>query len=69
MIEFKGRKVDGIDIDGIDPSDYPDFCDAFICAAHWVDTGEDLSDEELEDLQECNQDMVYEMAYERACCG
>lgn len=50
-------------IDGIDTRDYPDFCDAFISSANWV-TGEELTDEELEQLNEENRQLVHEMAFE-----
>jgi hypothetical protein len=44
--------------DQIDYSDAPDFCDAYICEASW-DDGTDLTDEELDKLNE-DSDFVYE---------
>ena len=38
-------KISNIEFDSVDTSDYPDFCDAYICAA-WYD-GESASDEIL----------------------
>ncbi len=53
------NKYVNIEIDGVDMSDYPDFCDAFINYAEHADTGIPLTDEELDAL---NQDssFVYE---------
>lgn len=45
-----------IEIEGVDTSDYPDFADAFICYAERSDTGEPLTDEELDEL---NQDSSF----------
>lgn len=46
---IRGGVVD-VEVDGIDPADYPDFCDAFVAAAYWADTGEALTEEELDAL-------------------
>ena len=50
-------KISHVEIDGIDPSDYPDFCDAYICGAMY--DGEEMTNEQLEII---NQDssFVYE---------
>ena len=40
--------IDNIEFDGIDYSDYPDFCDAFICSAD-ID-GREMTDDELDEL-------------------
>ena len=45
-------KVCDIEIEGIDPNDYPDFCDAYISYAVWADTGEELTESELDKLNE-----------------
>ena len=52
------------DIEGIDTRDYPDFVDAHITAAYWKDTGEELTEEEL-DLVNDNTDFVYEAVIRR----
>lgn len=57
---LNGREVVDIEIDGIDMKDYPDFCDSFISGAHWEDTGEPLSDEELEQLND-DGELVYNL--------
>lgn len=66
LVEFKGREVEIADIDGVDPSDYPDFCDAYFSEAYYTDTMEDLTPEEMEELQEENSELLGEMAFE-AC--
>ena len=59
MTKVNNREVCDIEIEGIDTKDYPDFCDAFISVAYWKDTGEELTEEELEELNE-DRDYVYE---------
>lgn len=45
-VEFRGKVVNDIEIDGIDTRDYPDFCDAYVSAA-WYEDGTELTEEEL----------------------
>lgn len=59
---FKGREIDDVEVDGIDMRDYPKFCDAYISRAMWGDTGEELTDSELEELNE-NYEFVSEKAH------
>jgi len=54
MMDYK--LIDNIDMDGIDYSDYPDFCDAFICAADY--DGEPMTQDQLDILNE-DLDFVY----------
>ena len=61
-MELDGRKVVDVELDNV--SDYPDFADAYICAATWNDTGMPLSDKELDRLQDENDGEFYEMCYE-----
>ena len=49
-----------VEVDGIDTEDYPDFCDAFISAAPWKSSGNALTDEELEEVNDLHFDVVYE---------
>ena len=44
------NEIDNIEFDGIEFSDYPDFCDAFICYAER--NGKPLNDTELDKLNE-----------------
>lgn len=50
------KLIDNIEVDGIDTTDYPDFCDAFISYAEY--DGREMTDEELDELNE-NSDFVY----------
>ena len=65
-IGLNGKPVDvrSIEIDGIDPEDYPDFVDAYIAAANYED-GTPLTDEELNQFQEENYDLVSELIHDR----
>jgi hypothetical protein len=52
MLIFKGRRLTSVSVQDIDFKDYPDFCDAFIESAVWEDTGEALTDDELDQVNE-----------------
>jgi len=54
-------QVEDIEIDGINPLDYPDFCDAFIIDATY--RGRQMTHDELEALNE-DSDFVYEKVME-----
>jgi len=56
------KKLCDVDVDGIDTSDYPDFCDAYICSAAYPDR--ELTEEELEVLNE-DHDYVYQCVIDR----
>jgi hypothetical protein len=64
-LTLNGREVDlrSICIEGVNCSDYPDFADAFIGEAEWMN-GEALNDKELDQLTEENGSLVNEMAHE-----
>ena len=57
-IMFKGRQLLDIQINDIDPKDYPDFCDAYIASAIWGDTGTELTEDEIEEVNE-DRDLVH----------
>jgi hypothetical protein len=59
------KNVTNIVLDGVDMTDYPDFCDAFVMSADKLD-GTPLTDVELEKLNECDETISYvnENAYE-----
>jgi len=57
-------KITDIEVDGIDTKDYPDFCDAFIASAVWKDSGKDLTDEELDELNDSEREFVYEQVWD-----
>ena len=50
-------KISDIEFDGIDPKDYPDFCDAFIISANY--DGEPMTEEQLEEVNK-DGNFVYE---------
>lgn len=55
------REVYGIIVEGKDWTDYPDFCDAYIASAIWADTGECLTDDEIDLLNEVHDDLASEL--------
>ena len=63
-MKLNGREVVDVEVDGVDTRDYPDFCDAYFSYAVWEDTGEELTDEELEELTEKYSDVLNELAFE-----
>ena len=50
-------KISNVQVDGIDWSDYPDFCDAYITDA-WYD-GAPMTNEQIEEINEDTQ-FVYD---------
>ena len=64
MDEFMASVVTDIKVSGVDPKDYPKFCDAFISSARWVETGEELTEHECAHLSDMCPDMVLELAHE-----
>lgn len=56
-----GDILDDVEIDGIDRSDYPDLCDAYISSACFKD-GTPLNDDELDYIQQHYSDYVYKKA-------
>jgi hypothetical protein len=62
-LELNGRAVVDATVDGIDLRDYPDFCDAYFDSAVYED-GTALTDDELIELTDNNQDVVHEMVYD-----
>lgn len=50
-------KIENVEVDGIDTSDYPDFCDAFIASAYY--DGEPMTAKQLDELNE-DSDFVYD---------
>jgi len=56
--------ITDFEIEDIDMRDYPDFCDAYISSATWIDTGELLTEDELDTLNSGYSDLVNELAHE-----
>ncbi len=42
------KLIDNIEVDGIDPTDYPDFCDAYISSADY--NGKPMTDKQLDEI-------------------
>lgn len=65
-LTLNGRNVNikSLEVDGVDSTDYPDFCDAYICYAEWEGTDIELTDDELTQLTEENGDVVHMLAYD-----
>ena len=63
-MQLNGRKVVNAQVEDVDTNDYPDFCDAHFFYAEYEDTGEELTDAELEELNDSYPEVVNEMAYE-----
>lgn len=66
-VELNGRGVvvATIQVAGVDHRDYPDYADAYVESAQYVD-GTDLTDDELDQLQDQHPDVVYDVINESA---
>jgi hypothetical protein len=64
-LTINGKEVDrrSLEVDGVDSRDYPDFSDAYISYATFTD-GTELSDEEMDELNDRHGDLVHELAYD-----
>jgi hypothetical protein len=64
-IMLNGKKVDmrSLEIENVDSRDYPDFSDAYIGRASFID-GTDLNDQEIDQLNDEHGDLVHELAYD-----
>jgi len=51
------NEVTGVELDGIDKDDYPDFVDSYAIYAEWPD-GKKLTENELESLTDQNPDEI-----------
>lgn len=60
MIEIEN--VYGLEIDGVDSGDYPDFCDAFFSFGEL--DGRELTEDELTKLGEDFPEVLCDMAYD-----
>lgn len=63
LYNFKGREIEGIEVDRIDHRDHPDYADAHISRAFYTD-GTELEDFEIDELNE-DSDFVYEMVMKK----
>ena len=56
-------KAYNVEIEDIDTSDYPDFCDAFVSYAEHED-GTPFTAEELDDLHDNHRDVVHKLVWD-----
>ena len=65
-MELNGMAIleDSLVVDGIDMSDYPDFCDAYFDFARFAD-GTVLTDDQLDELTDNYRDVLYEKVTDR----
>jgi hypothetical protein len=63
-LTLNNRNVIDAFVEDVDPNDHPDYCDACFAEAFYEDTGERLTDDELDQLAELHGDILREMAYE-----
>jgi hypothetical protein len=59
MIDF--NKISNIEFDGIDHSDYPDYCDAYIISCD-ID-GKQATEDEINEIND-NSDFVHEKLFD-----
>ena len=52
------------EVEGIDTGDYPDFCDAHVTAAHYTESGVELGDEALDELNDTQPEIAQQYAIE-----
>ena len=57
-MKIKFNEVTNIELGGVDMTDYPDFCDAYVESAEKLD-GTPLTDVELEAFSELEETMDY----------
>ena len=50
MTKFDYKLISNVSLDGLDHSDYPDYCDAFIDSANY--DGEEMTSDQLDQLNE-----------------
>ena len=64
-MELNGMAIltDSLVVDGIDKSDYPDFCDAYFAFARFAD-GTVLTDDQLEELTDKYRDVLHEKVFD-----
>lgn len=55
--ELASRMLTDVELDGIDHNDAPDYVDAFVSSASWID-GTPLTDDEIDQLNE-DSGLVY----------
>jgi hypothetical protein len=62
---MKWNEIENIELEGVEAEDYPDMANASAVSAQWL-TGEPLTDEELDILNEEFAEQITELAREVA---
>jgi hypothetical protein len=57
------NNITDVEVEDVFGWDYPDFSDAYISRAFWADTGKELTEEELDELNDNHRDFVHEKAH------
>lgn len=65
-LTLNGKVIDhtSLEVDGVDPKDYPDLVDSYFSYALYAD-GTELTDEELDQLGDEQADLLYQLSYEK----
>ena len=61
MTKFDYKLISNVSLNGLDHSDYPDYCDAFIDSANY--DGEEMTSDQLDQLNE-DYELVSELVYD-----
>lgn len=62
-IDGKQVDVESIEMEDVHTGDYPDFVDAFVGTAQFVD-GTELSEEQCDQLRDKYPDLIHELAHD-----
>jgi len=64
-MQLRNREINpaSLQVENVDPRDYPDFCDAYFAYAEYAD-GTPLTDDDLIELGAVAADTLNEMAYD-----
>mgnify|MGYP003629283350 CR=1 FL=1 len=61
---MKVNNIKVLDFDGINSYDHPKYVDAFVCMAEWIDSGNELTEEELTELNSTEGEWIHEQLME-----
>ena len=64
MSKFDLTQLVNVQVDGVNTGDYPDFCDAYIVYAYHDGLDRELTEEELDYLNESVPELAQRLAYE-----
>ena len=62
-IDLNQIDLKSIEVEGVNPSDFPDFCDAYVSSATWKN-GTPLTESECDQLTDEAGDLVNEIAHD-----